>query len=484
MVAGLFKYALRIALGILAVVAILTLSLNFYLGLSGTQARLRTLATGALGTPVLWKGMEHINILRGTTILDFRIPGEGGLAPEVRDPGPTPSQPPIHPPLLEAPRVEVAYSPLDLLDGRVVLPKLSFDHPVLALPEDAEGRLILPLHTPRQATPAPASSGTEKENTPEPAAAPQPWPLTLSSLSITGGRLRILDREGRDAVLLDGIEHGGRISRGGNGDQEPRQDSLNAFGQFSATALRFGKFTSANLQGGYTFSQATISLTKLLGTAYHGQWTGKLVLKTDAPGLPCDFEFQSTGIELSEILKSAGRPDLLSGSLSLTLSGRGPSRELSQVAASAGFTIRDGQLIRVGFVEDLATALNLKDLSQPDFTDCHGTLTLSEGRLLLSDFSLAAAAWTLTGAGAAGLDGTLALDCRLHFHPETVARLPAAVAAKLTKEENGDAFVPFTLRGRLDNPESDLLTRLGLPKAKPAAAAPATAGSPIPTPTP
>ncbi|HEY8964805.1 MAG TPA: hypothetical protein VIM58_00060, partial [Candidatus Methylacidiphilales bacterium] len=173
----MFKYALRIALGILAVVAILALSLNFYLGLSGPQSRLQAKASRALGTPVLWAKMEGINVLRGASVLDFRIPGEG---------------PEGHPPLLQAPKVEVAYSLSDLLDSRLVLPKLWFYQPVLALPEDAEGRLILPLHPPKK-TPAAASSspGADPNQNQDPSkAAAQPWPLTLSSFAIVGGRLR------------------------------------------------------------------------------------------------------------------------------------------------------------------------------------------------------------------------------------------------------------------------------------------------------
>lgn len=404
----LFRGLLIAAIALCAVVAVLVVALNFYLGLPATAARLQARAAAALGLDLAF-GSLHCNAAKGITGTDFRV--ANAAAPEA-------------PVLLAAPAVEATYAPQALLEHRLLVRQVSFDRPVATLQSGADGGLALP---------APA-------DTPE-AASFRGVRVIVKSFNASGGILRLLKPDGGGLLSLEGIGLGGRIEQGGG---------WRGSGQFTAKSLLLGPFPAANLQGGYDFADGAFKVTKLIGTTCHGQLAGGFQLNTRAAGTPCDFQAQGSALDLNELLKSAfGKADLLSGTLGFNAAGRKAGTAWS---AQGGFDLRDGQLIHVDFVDEVVAALGLKDLAQPDFAAGRGDFSLDQGVVTLAGLELKGAAFSLTGSGTVRLaDGTATLDLTLVLSPDLARQLAPEVAARLGSADGGAKTLRFTAAGPLDH---------------------------------
>jgi hypothetical protein len=266
--------------------------------------------------------------------------------------------------------------------------------------------------------------------------------VIVKSLTATGGTFRLLAPGGGDLLTLNGITLGGRLEQAGG--------SWKGSGQFSAKGLVLGPFPVANLQGGYDFADGTYKFTKLIGTTCHGQLAGGFQLATRAAGAPGDFQIQGSALDVNELLKSAfSRPDLLSASLDFNATGRKTGLAWT---AHGSLDAHDGQLIHIDFVDELAAALGLKELSQPDFATAHVDFSLDQDVVTLSGLDLKGAAFELTGSGTLALaDGTAKLDLQITILPDAAKEIAPAIAAHLGSGDGGAKTLSFSITGPLDH---------------------------------
>ncbi|MDE1171813.1 MAG: AsmA-like C-terminal region-containing protein [Verrucomicrobium sp.] len=446
----LFRGILTVAALGIAVVAIFLFALNFYLNLSGTRHSVLTYASAAVGLPIQAEALRA-NVVKGISLLNPRAAN-----PSSRREGT----------LIAAPAVTATYAPLALFfQHRLLLHQLILEKPVLSLEQGPDGRLLFP----------------PPDNSPVPTDFFENLRLSIKSLAIEDGSIRVVGSDGHPLLSLDGVQHGGRLER--------NHGALRASGQFSAQALTLKNLQAANLEGTYAYGDGFFRLSKILGTAYHGQWSGSAQAARNAPALPCDFSLQATSLDLNELLKTVvAQPDVLSGALDLRLTGRAtydPVRATEAWDAQGSFTISNGQLIHVEFVQALAATLGIKDLAQPDFTQCQGDFSVTDGRVAITSFDLKAVNFELasTGPGSVEPDGTLRLPVQLTLLPELSRQLPSILAGQLSPSPgpDGGQILTFILTGTLTHTKVELPERLHSfqPKTPPPAPAPPT---PAPTP--
>jgi len=413
---GLLKGVFLLAAG----VAILVFALSFYLGLSGNVGTLRDFVSREAGVRIDFASAS-VNLFKGAEVDSLRVANP--LAKQ-------------GPPLLTAPKAEATYAPLALLlQDRFLIRHLTLSQPVIAFS----------LARPPALPPVSGLGGRSRA------------PLDLKSFNIIDGTLRIFsgNDDPQPALLLSGLSHGGRLERN-NG-------AVRASGQFTAQKLAVGGLALSSVEGSYDFADGLFRVPKLNGGGYHGQWTGDLKIDARDPALPCEFQFQATSVDLNEFLKSvAGRPDLVSGTLALTLGGRGSLGSLDGVLAQGTFDLRDGQVIASAFLQDLARAVSLPELAQPDISEGHGDLSIGNGGFTLANFVLKTAAFDLVGGGTIRFDGTANLPLHIVFHPDLVRRLPEAVTRQMAAAPDGSRSAAFTLTGPIDHLQGDLLKQLSV----------------------
>jgi hypothetical protein len=413
---GLLKGVFLLAAG----VAILVFALDLYLGLPGNVGMLRDFVSREAGVRVDFAAAS-VNLFKGAEAESLRV------ADPLDRQGP---------PLLTAPKAEATYAPLALLlQDRFLIRHLTLSQPVLAFS----------LNRPPALPPVFGPGGRGRA------------PLDLKSFNIVDGTLRILARrdDPQPVLLLSGLAHGGRLER--------NNSTIRASGQFTAQALAVGGLSLSSVEGAYDFADGIFKVPKLNGAGYHGQWTGSLKIDVRDPALPCEFEFQATSVDLNEFLKAvAGRPDLVSGMVALNLAGRGSLGSLDGVVAQGSFDLREGQIIASAFLQDLARAVSLPELAQPDIREGHGDLSIGNGGLTLANFVLKTAAFDLTGGGTIRFDGTAVLPLRIVFHPDLVGRLPETATRQMAAGADGSRTAAFTLTGPIDHLQSDLLKQLSV----------------------
>lgn len=431
------------ALFALAVVAILAVALNFYLGMEQNAPKAAGFVSGVAQVPVSL-GTVQVNVLKGAHLTNVKVANPAAIREPV---------------LLSVPDLSLTYAPLALSQHRLLFRQVTLSNPVLALAEDAQGETPLP------AAVAPRSplQGALR--------------LDVKSLNIENGTVRVLNAAGDPTLLLEGLQHGGRLERIGQ--------EVKAGGQFTAKSLTLGLLKIGDIDSSYGFEKGVLKISKLLGTSYHGQWTGTFQIDGSTDGMPCDFQLQANSLDLNELLKSvAGKPDMVSGTLNLTVAGRGSAGSLSGITAQGSFEVHNGQLIHVGFIQDLAQAISNKDLAQPDFSEAHGDFSVGQDTITISSFELDSSQFTLAGGGTIGFDGTVNFKLTMTFTPDFAKLLPAAVSERLTAGADGSRAIAFNLTGPIDNPQSDLLKQLSFINLQGAvpAATPAPAPAPVSTP--
>ena len=427
------------ALFALAVVAILAVALNFYLGMEQNAPRVAAFVSGVARVPVSFGSVE-VNVLKGAHLTDVKVANPGATREPV---------------LLSVPELSLTYAPLALSQHRLLLRQVTLTRPVLALAEDAQGDTPLP---------AAVAPQTELQGA---------LRLDVKSLNIEDGTVRVLNAAGAPTLVLEGLQHGGRLERTGQ--------EVKAGGQFTAKALTLGLLKIGNIDSSYSFEKGVLKISKLLGTSYHGQWTGTFQIDGSTDGMPCDFQLQANSLDLNELLKSVvQKPDMVSGTLNLTAAGRGSAGSLSGITAQGSFEVRDGQLIHIGFIQDLAQAISNKDLAQPDFSEAHGDFSVGQDTITISSFALASSQFTLAGGGTIGFDGALNFKLTMTFTPDFAKLLPAAVVDRLTAGADGGRAITFNLTGPIDGPQSDLLKQLSFINLQ--GAVPAAVPAPNPAP--
>ena len=428
------------ALFALAVVAILAVALNFYLGMPQNAPRVAAFVSGVAQVPVSF-GTVEVNLLKGAHLTDVKVANPAA---------------PREPVLLSVPDLSLTYAPLALSQHRLLLRQVTLVRPVLALAEVVQGNTsLLPL--PAAVVPQSELQGALR--------------LNVKSLNIEDGTVRVLNAAGTPTLVLEGLQHGGRLERTGQ--------EVKAGGQFTAKSLTLGPLKIGDLDSSYSFEKGVLKISKLLGTSYHGQWTGTFQIDGSTDGMPCDFQLQANSLDLNDLLKSvAAKPDMVSGTLNLTAAGRGSAGSLSGITAQGSFEVRDGQLIHVGFIQDLAQAISNKDLAQPDFSEAHGDFSVGQDTITVSSFALTSSQFTLTGGGTIGFDGGVNFKLTMTFTPDFAKLLPSAVVDRLTAAADGGRSITFSLTGPIDAPQSDLLKQLSFINLQGGAPAPAPASAP------
>lgn len=424
----LIKAFLILILLLCLVVAGLLWWFNSFLSKPESVETIRAFVSNAAGVPVQF-GRVELNIVKGITV--EQVSAENPPAVQEKK-------------LLTTSRVMLAYNVLALLQKHVDITDVSFVSPQLALELDPNNKVVFPL----KETPEPRPSTAEKS-----------WlddvEVEIRSFNISNGGLVIKASDGTERFRIVGLNNNAKMKQSAAG--------FNASGQAKIGQMFLSKLLITDLQSPYTLGQGVLALPTIAGKAYRGTLTGAFEQKINHDELPFTFKLVGAQFDLNEMLKQlADKPDYISGQFSANTMWRGAMTNPRGISGKGDFEVVNGQLIQLGFFQQLAQVLGVKELAQPDFTKCRSEFTVENEVVNLSSFLLNSTLFDFSTTGTVGFDTVLNLNCELIFKPDLVKLLPNLVADRLVTRADGARTVAFAVTGTTEKPQSDLWLKLAI----------------------
>jgi hypothetical protein len=356
--------------------------------------------------------------------------------------------------LLAADGAKLSYDPWSLLHGSIKVDELSLRKPVITLASDARGT----FNYEKLAGPTPASSkagAASAPSAPVPTAAPPSLPrLVVSKLAVDGARLAVVDDKNVGAFRIEGasLESGLAMEAGvltGTGkatvDSVVLADALFLKGVRAPLKLTRERLSLAPLEA------------KLAGGAVKGE------IRVDfKPDLRYALQITASGASVPTLLKEAGSAATLTGTLRANAKIEGTGGLLT-VKGSGQVEIKDCKWPQAPLFGLLAAVLQVPDLADPRFDDCHVDFTLRGGQARTPVVSFKGPALELTGQGVTNLVTSMVdYDLTLGLSPGLLAKVPGGTTrAAFKTRADGFGTIAFKVTGTTTAPKADLATRFG-----------------------
>jgi uncharacterized protein involved in outer membrane biogenesis len=446
----------KIVLAVIAVVAVVILAAVGYVAHLASrlnspefQEEVRAAVSRQLGAEVRFEEMD-IALLSGVTLRRFAVAN-----PE-----------PFDGDLFAAEAFVLKYKVWPLLSGRVEVEQLALERPVLGLIMDEDARFNYEAlgggkGAPSATTPAPEEAAASEPSGAAPAAVPEgtsagtPLEIVLSEVSVSGASITMVDEETDTTMMaVEDADFTSALRIAGGTTQGQANATI---ATVSMADMLFVRDISAPLE----MSTEVVKLAPIRAHVAGGGATGGVTAH-----LQDGFRYEATldveGVDVKTMLQEAKSTAVVGGTLKAETSfeGTGP---LETMKAQGNAEVVDCRIEDSKMLALLAKLVKVPDLAEPEFKECLVEFTLAGTVLSTPTVSLKGQALQLTGGGKLNLvsstldyDMQLALSERL-FKKVTVKQLRAA----FTQREDGFWVVDFRLFGTTEEPETDLLQRIG-----------------------
>ncbi len=154
----------------------------------------------------------------------------------------------------------------------------------------------------------------------------------------------------------------------------------------------------------------------------------------------------------------------MSGSLALQSKWHGV--ETGKLTGEGDAQITDGRLKGVPLLRDLATALRVRELSEPLLKSVTTHFQVADGATRFTNLRIESDVFEMTGDGTIDAQGRLDANMVLTLHGSAMGVLPGAVASVFSKLPGGAGSIPFHIGGTVGSPQTDLSTRAFLSGSK------------------
>lgn len=439
---------LRPCLILLAILVLLAsaavLAFNLHLQSPAMQERLRQGAAETLGLPLNvrstvytpWDGIR----LRGLVVPDMENSGVN---------------------FLEASEFQIQFRLWPLLRREFVVSRLALKEAVLTWRQNAEGRWRVPRSAAEAvsrpsgtpATPAPEAEATA---TPEIKEKKKPaFAVRVEGMEIRRSRILF---ENRDAwPLLDAEGITARATLQPNGDAQ---------GEASVPeAILAGIIVASEIGGPFNLKKGRLKFPDIRGDISGGRLSGEGVIAVREQGSPYKWKLQLADFRLADLhLPSSLGGTKFEGLLEAQFEVSGRNAPDRQVRGAGHLEIGGGKLVPPPHIQELGRALDIRELRSMDLQAGRADLRLEDDFIHLDPLWLRAEDIAVELRGTATRAGKLDLKGRLLLAPKTAARLAERTGREWPAAGDGELpsyrAVPFKVTGTLEEPESDLASRL------------------------
>lgn len=307
-------------------------------------------------------------------------------------------------------------------------------------------------------TPAPPPVPVKAETTPQQGASvtTSAFQFILNAAKISDGHLSIVDATGATKADLQGVQI--------NADTAGYYEGKDVTGTIRiATVALPQNLNLADFSTPFTYRTGAVSVTPFEATAFGGRLTGHYQLDPSGPSL---LEVDATGIDVGKIGATAnpGASTHLSGSLALQSKWQGV--EAGKLTGQGDAQISGGKLTGVTMLKDLAFALRVNGLAEPELKSVTTHFQVAEGTTRFTGLRIDSDVFAMTGDGVIDPQGRLSADMVLTLHGSAMGGIPGVAASFFSKLPGGEGSIPFHLGGTVSNPQADLSTRLFLQGSK------------------
>lgn len=255
--------------------------------------------------------------------------------------------------------------------------------------------------------------------------------------------------------------------------QREAEPDLTALRQFDldlklvVNSFKVAGLHTENLQLALTNKAGLLQIQNASADLYQGKVLAKATV--DARKTPVSYSFtkQLTGLALRPMLKDGADIDLLSGTATLRIEGKGhsllPEQIKKNLQATGSFEVTDGSLYGVNIAQMIRNAkATLKNEAQTsdssdqktDFSSLTGSFNLTEGVLTNPDLKMAAPLLRLGGKGSANL-----LSEELDYQLSTALVNTSKGQGGKDKDELVGIEIPLKISGTMQQPKYSLDTK-------------------------
>jgi len=340
--------------------------------------------------------------------------------------------------------VNCSYSYLALLGRRLQLDSVTLIKPQIVLTQQPPSTVATPAPPP-VAKAAPSAQQTQSGRT-------SPFEVVLEAARITDGRLSIRDATSATKADLQGIEVSAKT--GGYYEGRDVTGTLRIANVALPQNLNLTDFSTP-----FTFRTGAVEATPFEATAFAGKLTGGYKLDPSGPSL---LEVDATGLDLTQIGRTAnpGSSTQLSGSLALQSKWHGA--ETGKLTGEGDAQITNGKLTGVTVLRDLAIALRVRGLSEPDLKSVTVHFQVADGSTRFTNLQVESTDFEMTGNGVINAQGGLDANMMLTLHGGAMGGIPGATASFFSKLPGGAGSIPFHIGGTVGAPQTDLGSHLFL----------------------
>jgi AsmA-like C-terminal region len=427
----------RVLLGLLALAVVVVVGLGLYaahlvrsLETPEFKARVAEQASAVVGAKVQLESLD-VSLLRGIRLGGIHILNPPGFTGD----------------LLAAEGAKLSYDPWSLLRGRIQVDELSLRKPVITLASDARGA----FNYEKLSGPAPAAPKASPAATAPGSSLPR---LVVSKLAVEGARFAVVDDKNVAAFRIEGASLDSALAMESGvltGTGKATVDSV-----VLADAM-FLKGVRAPLK----LTKERLSLAPLEAHLGGGPVTGEIRVDFK-PDLRYALQVTVNGASVATLLKEAGSPGTLTGSLKANAKVEGTGGVLT-VKGAGQAAVKDCRWPKAPLFGVLAGLLQIPELADPRFEDCRVEFTLGGGQVRTPIVSFKGPALELTGQGVTNLvTSVVDYDLTLALSPGLLAKLPGgATRGAFKPRPDGFGTIAFQVTGTTVAPKTDLASRFG-----------------------
>ena len=405
--------------------------LNSFIHSEAFRREVEARASQTVGGPVeirqidfsIWSGVELTGV--ATKLDSGALNGQGTLVAKIGS-------------------VRCSYSLLALLSRQLRLEGVNVVKPEVVLTQ------LPPSSVPRP-TPPPVPPGDQ-------AAAPSsndqtaPFQFLLETARVTDGHLSIQDAAGAIKADLQGVQLSARgVGASASGEAT---GTLKIADILLPQNLRITDFSTP-----FTYQGGSFQATPLAATAFSGQLTGAYQI---VPGSASVLDISATGIDMLSVGSAANPNSSTRFGGTLALQSRWHGVETGKLTGEGDAQITHGRLQGVTLLQDLATALRVPGLSEPELSSVTAHFEVANGITRFSRLQIESADFEMNGDGTIGANGGLDANMVLVLHGGAMGGIPGAAATFFSRLPGGGGSIPFHLSGTVGSPHADLSTRLFL----------------------
>jgi hypothetical protein len=341
--------------------------------------------------------------------------------------------------------VRCSYSYLALLSRRLQLDGVTITKPQIVLTQQPPSTVATPAPPPVPAKAAPTAPEAQSGKT-------SPFEVILEAAKISDGRLSIRDATSATKADLQGVQV--------SADTAGYYEGKDVTGTLRIANIALPQnLILTDFSTPFTYRTGAVNVAPFGATAFSGRLTGDYKLDPSGPSL---LEVDATHLDMAQIGQTAN-PDSatkLSGALAFQSKWQGV--ETGKLTGEGDAQITDGKLTGVTIMRDLATALRVGGLSEPDLKSVTIHFQVANGSTRFTGLRIESTDFEMTGNGVIDAQGGLDANMVLTLNGGAMGGIPGAAASFFSKLPGGAGSIPFHIGGTVGAPQADLSTRLFL----------------------